>query len=55
MGASVVDYLNKKGVTIMIAETFGDKTINALKENSIAYHELKGSASEAVRKLINIK
>ena len=54
-GASVVDYLADKGVTILIAETFGVKIVNALEENNIAYYEFDGSVSEAVKKVVNIK
>ena len=54
-GVSVVDYLVQKGVTILIAETFGAKLTKALEENEIAYYELHGGVSEAVNKVINIK
>ena len=52
VGTSVVDLLSQKGVTALIAETFGDKTMNALKENGIAYYELQGSATAGAKKVI---
>lgn len=55
VGVSVVDLLVQKDVTVLIAETFGNKTINALKEKGIKYYEFEGNVAEAVKKVIKIK
>jgi predicted Fe-Mo cluster-binding NifX family protein len=51
-GPSTVDFLSSKGATIVIAETFGDKMINAMKSKNMKYYELKGEAVGAVKEVI---
>ena len=56
-GPSAADFLAQKGVTIVIAETFGYKMINAMKENAITYYnyKLEGSAEDAVKRVLKLK
>ncbi len=52
-GPSAVAFLAEKGVTIVIAETFGHKMTNAMKDEGLAYYEYKGIASEAIKKVLS--
>ena len=52
-GTSIAYYLSEKGVTIIIAEIFGNKMINAMKSKGITFYEFKGTANEAVKKILN--
>ena len=54
-GSSVAYYLAEKGVTIVVAETFGGKMINAMKSKGITYYEFKGIVSNAVKTLLKSK
>ena len=54
-GSSTAGYLAEKGVTIVIAETFGGKMINAMKSKGITYYEFKGIVSNAVKTLLKSK
>jgi predicted Fe-Mo cluster-binding NifX family protein len=52
-GTSIAYYLSEKGVTIIIAEIFGNKMINAMKSKGITFYEFKGTANEAVKRILN--
>lgn len=54
-GPSTANFLAEKGVTIVIAETFGGKMINAMKSTGVTYFEFKGIANDAVKKVLNPK
>jgi len=54
-GPSTANFLAEKGVTIIIAETFGGKMINAMKSKGMTYFEFKGIASDAVKKVLTPK
>ena len=54
-GPSTANFLAEKGVTIVIAETFGGKMINAMKSKGMTYFEFKGVASDAVKKVLTPK
>ena len=54
-GPSTANFLAEKGVTIVIAETFGGKMINAIKSKGMTYFEFKGIANDAVKKVLNPK
>ncbi len=51
-GPSAVDFLSSKGVTIVIAQTFGDKMINAMKNKGMNHYELKGEATGVVKEVL---
>ena len=54
-GPSTANFLAEKGVTIVIAETFGGKMINAMKSKGMTYFEFKGIANDAVKRVLNPK
>jgi len=54
-GPSTANFLAEKGVTIVIAETFGGKMINAMKSKGMTHFEFKGIANDAVKKVLNPK
>ncbi len=54
-GPSTANFLAEKGVTIVIAETFGGKMINAMKSKGMTSFEFKGIANDAVKKVLNPK
>jgi len=52
-GPQSADFLAHKGVTVVIAETFGDKMIEAMRSNSTDYFQLQGAALDAVKTVLN--
>ncbi len=52
-GQQTADFLADKGVTIVIAETFGDKMIGAMRSNSTDYFQLRGIVQDAVKKVLS--
>ena len=54
-GPSTANFLAGKGVTIVIAETFGGKMINAMKSKGTTHFVFKGIASDAVKKVLTPK
>jgi len=54
-GSSAANFLFEKGVTVVIAETFGGKMINAIESKDMTYVEFKGNANDAVKKVLNSK
>jgi len=53
--ASVLSFLSKKGVTLIVAGDFGDKMIQDMKSKEIKYLEFKGSVEEALKKVLEGK
>lgn len=51
-GSLVVDFLAGKGVKTVIAGTFGDKMVDAMKTRGIHHIEFKGTAPDAVKKAL---
>ena len=54
-GPSTANFLAEKGVTIVIAETFGGKMINAMKSKGMTYFKFKGIANDAVKMVLTPK
>lgn len=54
-GTSTVNFLRDKGVTVVVAESFGDKMINAIKSKGITFYEFKGKADDAVKEVLKLK
>ncbi len=48
-----VDFLAGKGVTVVIAETFGDKIIGAMRTKSMDYFQLNGIINDVVKKVLS--
>ena len=54
-GTSAANFLGDKGVTVVVAESFGGKMINAMKSKGIIFYELKGKADDAVKEVLKLK
>ncbi len=54
-GTSTGNFLGDKGVTVVVAESFGSKMINAMKSKGITFYELKGKADDAVKEVLKLK
>jgi predicted Fe-Mo cluster-binding NifX family protein len=54
-GPSAANFLAEKDVNIVIAESFGIKMINVLKDKHIRYVEFEGRVNEAVKKALGLK
>ena len=54
-GPLVVNFLAQKGVTVILAQSFGKKMVDAMKAEDIVYFEFKGNADDAVRKYLQQK
>ncbi len=52
-GVQTADFLANKGVTIIIAETFDEKMIEAMRGKSTDYFQLKGAVLDAVKTVLN--
>ncbi len=52
-GSQTADFLADKGVTIIIAETFGEKMTEAMKNNGTDYFQLRGKVLDAVKTVLN--
>ena len=51
-GQQKANFLAKKGVTVVIAETFGDKMIGVMKSNGTDYFKLQGIVHDAVKAVL---
>jgi predicted Fe-Mo cluster-binding NifX family protein len=54
-GIAVADFLAGKGVTIVVAQGFGDKIVQVMKGKGIKAVAFKGSVGEAVKKVLQSK
>jgi predicted Fe-Mo cluster-binding NifX family protein len=54
-GKSVAEFLKNKGVTIVVAEEFGGQIVEVMKGKGIKSAAFKGSAEEAVKKVLQSK
>jgi len=54
-GKSVVEYLASKGVSVVVAEGFGGPIVDVMKGKGIKAVASKGSAEEAVKKVLQTK
>ncbi len=51
-GAEVVEFLKSKGVGTVIAQRAGEKMSSAMKKNGMSFYEEKGSATNAVKRVL---
>jgi len=51
--SQTADFLVNKGVTVIIAETFGEKMVEAMRTNSTDYFQLQGTVKDAVKTVLN--
>ena len=54
-GKSVAELLKNKGVTVLVAEDFGGQIVEVMKGKGIKAVAFKGSAEEAVKKVLQPK
>jgi predicted Fe-Mo cluster-binding NifX family protein len=54
-GVAVADFLAGKGVTIVVAQGFGDKIVQVMKDKGMKAVAFKGSVEEAVKKVLQSK
>ncbi|MBM4333401.1 MAG: hypothetical protein FJ117_19645 [Deltaproteobacteria bacterium] len=54
-GTSVVPFLAQKGARMVVAGEFGKNMIDAMKGKGMRYLEFKGSAEEALKKVLEAK
>ena len=54
-GKSVAELLGNKGVTVVVAEEFGGQIVEVMKGKGIKAVAFKGSAEEAVKKVLQPK
>jgi predicted Fe-Mo cluster-binding NifX family protein len=54
-GTSVADFLTGKGVTKVIAESFGSKMSNAMKDKGIEYNTFTGTVEDSIKKFLSPK
>ena len=51
-GPSTANFLDRQGVTLVIAGDFGSKMINTLKSNDIIHFKFEGRVDDAVKKVL---
>jgi predicted Fe-Mo cluster-binding NifX family protein len=51
-GSAVTGFLAGKGVTVVVAEEFGSRIVEVMKNKGIRAVAFKGSATEAVKKVL---
>jgi len=54
-GTSVVPFLAQKGASVVVAGEFGENMTQAMKGKGMRYLEFKGSAEEALKKVLEPK
>ena len=54
-GTSVVPFLAQKGAGMVVAGEFGENMIQSMKGKGMRYLEFKGSAEEALKKVLEAK
>jgi len=54
-GISVADFLASKGVTVLVAEAYGPRIVEVLKGKGIRTVESKGTAGDAVKRVMQSK
>ena len=54
-GISMIDFLSGKGVTVLVAEAYGPRSVEVLKGKGIRAVESKGTAGDAVKRVMQSK
>jgi predicted Fe-Mo cluster-binding NifX family protein len=52
-GIAVVDFLATKGVTVVVAVSFGDRIAEVMKNKGIRAVAFRGKAADAVKKILS--
>ena len=53
-GPSTANFHGKSGIDIIVAESFGSKMIDALRNDGKTYFEFKGTVDDAVKKALKL-
>ena len=53
-GPLAAKFLVQKGIDIIVAESFGSKMIDAIRNNGKTHFEFKGSVDDAVKKVLKL-
>ena len=53
-GPSAANFLAQKGIDIIVAESFGSKMIDALRNKGKTHFEFKGSVDDAVKRVLKL-
>ena len=53
-GIPVLDLLAGKGIKVVVAESFGPRIVEVMKEKGMRPVEFKGSANDAVKKVLDL-
>jgi len=54
-GIPTIDFLAGKGVTVLVAESFGSRIVDVMKSKGMRAVEFKGSAKDAIKKTLELK
>jgi predicted Fe-Mo cluster-binding NifX family protein len=54
-GIPTLDFLASKGIKVLVAESYGPKIVEVMKEKGIRPVEFKGSAKDAVKKALELR
>lgn len=54
-GIPTLDFLAGKGVNVVVAESFGSRIVDVMKDKGMRPVEFKGIAKDAVRKALELK
>ena len=54
-GIPTLDFLANKGVKVLVAESFGSKIVEVMKDKGIRPVEFKGNARDAIKKALELK
>ena len=54
-GIAAVDFLASKGTKVVVAETFGPKIVEVMKDKGMRPLEFRGSAQDAAKKALALK
>ena len=54
-GIPVLDFLAKKGVKVLVAEGFGPKIVEVMKDKGMRPVEFKGNAKDSLKKALELK
>ena len=53
-GPSAANFLAQRGIDIIVAESFGSKMIDALRNNGKTHFEFKGPVDDAVKRVLKL-
>jgi len=54
-GIPTLDFLASKGIKVLVAESYGPKIVEVMKEKGIRPVEFRGSVKDAVKKALELK